>query len=207
MWQTHVGGSGISVMFNDTLYVGTVSQKLWALDPETGAARWVTKDPPRGWIGDIVADNDVVYIIGRQGAYAFDVNSGKTLWQQTQTADVAPAFAVHGNGVYVVGFHKGLCALDRTTGNVRWEHPEINRAGSLSKIGFHQGVLYVRHGRHLCGINPENGTIETRMPLFDGEGGTYCVHEGVVYSTLTNQVRATPLPARQYEGKPARTGR
>jgi outer membrane protein assembly factor BamB len=119
---------------NGSLFVGSDSGQLLALDASTGETRWEFMTQ-----GDIRArptvDGDRVYVHSDDGhLYALEVSGGKELWR----AETAPtkrikhgeensrynyfssAAAVSENGIYVGGFDGCVVALDVASGDERW---------------------------------------------------------------------------------------
>jgi eukaryotic-like serine/threonine-protein kinase len=153
----------------DLLFIGSCSGNFYALDKNTGQARWVYNIRQDGdqtsFHDDPLIAGDSVIIgtdAGSQGhLYAFDRSTGKVRWKYlVRTADAEDYGVVSdsvsdGNSVYAVAKGDDLVCLDLATGQVRW----------------HFASNFDRHDNAW-----ENS------PALDGKMIIFAGHDGVVYA-------------------------
>ena len=146
-----------------------------ALELDTGDTIWLS-DPNAFNIGPfgVAVDDDRVYALdGSVGVQALDRETGEQLWATDVTAtdttgiDIQPVIAgdlvivssvpVSISGIYTGGDRGVVTALDRETGEVRWEfdtvegddlwgNPEVNSGGGAwypPAVDLERGLVYV----------------------------------------------------------------
>src|SRR5688572_18292622 len=132
-----------------TVYIGSGDSHVYALDLETGRARWRFKT------GDVVhaspaVSHGVVYIGSwDRNMYAVDAESGRELWRFQTGNDtviynqigIASSAAV-ANGAGYFGARDGhFYAVDARTGRMLWKHD--NRMGwTIASPAVRDGVVY-----------------------------------------------------------------
>ncbi len=134
-------GAGYGYLATDgtTLYAATDSAYVYAIDPQTGRARWttsVTSPPSTRAFNPVVADG--VVFVGLTtygfpdtgGLAALDAATGDVRWFQPfkperpdMPAGCTGLAVTFGDLVIASGLDGGIRALDRTTGAVRWTQP------------------------------------------------------------------------------------
>jgi outer membrane protein assembly factor BamB len=115
--------------------------RLYALDAETGAQRWASPD-----IGTFEVNNPsvlgptVVSTIEQQNVSAYDVESGRQLWERTDLAGGFSSPVIAADVVYVSVLDKDLATLDLATGQTLATYELGRFAGAPAVVG---GVLYI----------------------------------------------------------------
>lgn len=160
-WRTELHGAGslttTPIVRDGTVYTGTGSGQVFAVDLDTGRQLWVSDatGPNIGPYGVAVDDTRVYTLNGSKGVVALDRRTGKRIWA-TQVAatpttgvDIQPIVVdglvivstvpVSLQGIYTPGDRGVVYALDAATGTVRWSfdtvqgdlwgHPEVNSGG------------------------------------------------------------------------------
>lgn len=153
-----------------TVYVGSGSGVVRALDARTGEVQWSVE-----LSGEVPPDPTVVdgtvYVGSYTFVYALDAATGEQRWSR-QTRDVhhARIFAsptVYDGTVYVGNGDGGLYAIDAATGEEEWVFEEPRRILSTATVvddtlyfGGEDGKVYA--------LDPEDGTVvwsyETEEP-------------------------------------------
>lgn len=146
-----------------TVYVGSRSGIVRALDARTGEVQWSVELPGRVPGAPTVADG-TVYVGSRNTfVYALDAATGEKRWEY-QTRDVRDAqiFAsptVYEGTVYVGNGDGGLYAIDAATGEEEWVFEEPRRILSTATVvddtlyfGGEDGKVYA--------LDPEDGAVQ-----------------------------------------------
>lgn len=135
--------STVPLVVDGTVYVQGSSGQVAALDEPSGDTVWLSE--PTGFnIGPfgVAVDDDHVYALdGSVGVLALDRDTGERQWATDVTAtdttgiDIQPVIAgelvlvssvpVSISGIYTGGDRGVVTALDRTTGDVRWEFDTV----------------------------------------------------------------------------------
>ena len=167
--------STVPIVVDGVVYVQGGSGQVAALDLDTGETIWLS-DPKAfniGPFGVAVDDTRVYALDGSSGVQALDRETGKQIWATDVTAtdttgiDIQPVIAgelvivssvpVSTSGIYTGGDRGVVSALDRATGDVRWEfdtvagddlwgNPEVNSGGGAwypPAIDLERGLTYV----------------------------------------------------------------
>ena len=167
--------STVPIVVDGTVYVQGGSGAVAALDLQTGDRRWLSEatGPNIGPYGVAVDDDQVYALDGSVGVLALDRATGAQVWATDVTAtdstgiDIQPVIAgdlvlvssvpVSLNGIYAGGDRGVISALDRHTGEVRWEfdtvegddlwgNPEVNSGGGAwypPAVDVERGLVYV----------------------------------------------------------------
>ena len=153
----------------NTVYIGSGDSHVYALDLETGRARW------RFRTGDVVhaspaVSQGVVYIGSwDRNMYALDAESGRELWRFQTGNDtviynqvgIASSAAV-ANGAVYFGCRDGhFYAVDARTGRMLWKHD--NRMGwTIASPAVRDGVVYfpTSDGTRFKALEAATGTVK-----------------------------------------------
>lgn len=134
---------------NNTVYIGSGDQHVYALDAATGALKWSFAT------GDVVhaspaVANGVVYIGSwDRNLYALDASTGRERWRHTTGNDtviynqigIASSAAVAGDVILVGGRDGKFHAVDARTGAGKWIHD--NRGGwTIASPAVKDGIVY-----------------------------------------------------------------
>ena len=163
------------IVVDGVVYVQGGTGQVAALELDTGDTIWLS-DPNAfniGPFGVAVDDTRVYALDGSVGVQALDRETGEQLWATDVTAtdttgiDIQPVIAgdlvivssvpVSISGIYTGGDRGVVTALDRETGEVRWEfdtvegddlwgNPEVNSGGGAwypPAVDLERGLVYV----------------------------------------------------------------
>ncbi len=153
---------------DNTVYIGSGDQHVYALDAATGALRWQFK------AGDVIhaspaVANGVVYIGSwDRNLYALDAATGRERWRYTTGDDtvsynqvgIASSAAVAGGLVFVGGRDGHFHAVDAGTGAPRWTHD--NHGGwTIGSPAVRDGVVYfaTSDGRRFKALDAATGAV------------------------------------------------
>lgn len=115
--------SSVSIA-NETLYAADFS-RLYALDLKTGQERWRFDHGQLALYFAPILVEDEVAIAGYDTIYLLDRNTGKVVWSKRfDDTQVIPAGASE-DAIYVKSTNR-FWALDRISGNVRWNYAATN---------------------------------------------------------------------------------
>ncbi len=128
--QTNLLGIGSPAIHNDKLIVGFSTGDVMAFNALTGTPLWtqnVLSARTYNKILDLahilaspVIENDTVYIIGNSRKIAaFDINTGREVFDNTLSGHATPA--VSGNTLFVLVDKNNLVAMNKYNGKVAWE--------------------------------------------------------------------------------------
>lgn len=146
-WSAPLGSGAPPVIADGVLYLS--SGKLYALDANTGSARWASQG-----IGDDLSSPAVaagaVYVSalkdGDAWLYALDAGSGTARWSQNLGRSANPLSpTISGGAVYVTG--DKLYAFDATTGTPLWSAVPGNEEYFYDSPAVAGGVAYVGGGK------------------------------------------------------------
>ncbi|GAB4468992.1 MAG: hypothetical protein Kow00124_03810 [Anaerolineae bacterium] len=105
--------------------VASYDGKVYALDPNTGAARWSVESTSNRFIGSAALSADRVYIAGTNGTlYALDRDTGSEDWRFTAERDFWSTPLIVEDRLYITSLDRHLYALDLATGDLLWKFPE-----------------------------------------------------------------------------------
>ena len=151
---------------NNTVYIGSGDQHVYALDAATGVLRW------RFAAGDVIhaspaVANGLVYIGSwDRNLYALDATTGRERWRYPTGNDttiynqigIASSAAVAGGLVFVGGRDGRFHAVDATTGAPKWTHD--NHGGwTIGSPAVRDGVVYfaTSDGRRFKALDAQTG--------------------------------------------------
>lgn len=92
---------------------------LYAIDADTGEARWTGRLPSYPLVEPPAVDDDTVYVGTSQSTFAVDADDGEILWEIDQECRIKPAI-VDGT---VYARDDDLVALNPESGDVEWRYP------------------------------------------------------------------------------------
>lgn len=153
-WTTNVGANlymTSPLIAQGKIFVASVDENLkgeaavFALDAADGRLVW--RYPVRNSIKNSIAlDGGRVFAQDAEGyVYALDVATGALCWEKKLAVNGLPALIdglTASNGTVYAGTGKGLCALDGTTGQVKWQNTSWNQGeGTTSTLSLGDGML------------------------------------------------------------------
>lgn len=176
------GGRAVegAALWKDSVFVGTNSGDLYALDRASGTVRWTVSVPVRdpsttpgpnnsnSFRGGVAVNEGVVYGGSANGRlYAFDASNGDELWAFDTGAFPRSAPTLVDNTVYLTDRDK-LVAVNATTGSERWRIREAPGHARTSPA-VADGTLYTVLGPalesvSLVAIDIATRSVEWRVP-------------------------------------------
>jgi polyvinyl alcohol dehydrogenase (cytochrome) len=201
-WSVDAGGAvnGTPVIVGGTVYIGSYTGTLLALDLATGRTIWTyatgaavlepNLNVDLGILGSAAVAGDTVYVgDATASVHALDAASGTLRWKSKtddQTAACIWSSPIVANGtVYVgvasiakeTGFRGNVVALDAATGTQNWKSysvPEASDGGgvfAVPVIDTERGLLYVGT-QNAYSANPAPYGNPTSVLALDLETGT-----------------------------------
>ncbi|HLO32829.1 MAG TPA: PQQ-binding-like beta-propeller repeat protein, partial [Anaerolineales bacterium] len=124
-WSTRLGNGHVSVIpqLDSNILRIYYGGKLIELDPKTGKMLTTIPKDNITWVsGDVVLQSSTT-----KQVVALDRRSNKSLWTNDRLfyIDEGKQPLDIGDGKLIVGFVRGICALDLRTGKYNWCRPEI----------------------------------------------------------------------------------
>ena len=160
------------------VYIGSLDNKLYALDGKTGVKKWEFEIQKRPFSSPVVGFNNTVYAASveadvKNGVFcALDGKTGGKKWEHkakknvtTYAPTIVPAIGSD-NVVYLgisldtLGDEGKLIALDGKTGTVKWEF-DLNCLPSPPVIGADKNIYFGTWGADAKGMN--KGSIEFQI--------------------------------------------
>ncbi len=152
-----------SIGIDDSVYIGGLyDPNLYALDPDTGALRWICTFESKGWAfaSPIVAANGTIYqtLIYDPNLYAIDQNNGAIIWS-VNLADPCSSFfdpnysenygnasgwsepALGPDGTIYVSFDDPYLRAVDPDGNIKWI-THLGTIGGFTLTVGNNGLIY-----------------------------------------------------------------
>ncbi|MBI4186395.1 MAG: PQQ-binding-like beta-propeller repeat protein [Chloroflexi bacterium] len=175
----------------DLVYVTTYSGKVYAINAETGALRWVypREGALRPLVGALTASQDRVYF-GTSGGevYALNAATGDRVWVAPVEGRVWSTPAVYGDTLYVGSFDKKLYALSAADGKKKWEF-DTDGAIASSPLVYGDTVYVGSFDRHLYAIDASGGGLKWKFPAGNWFWATPVAYGDAIYAgNLDNKV-------------------
>lgn len=142
------------------IYISSRSARMFALEPETGELLWTYSHTNGSWVeSSAVFANGMVYVGSSDAGklLAHDASTGKVIWSfdtmgwswgmPTVTEETVYIGGIKAP-LYYEGMRSGLYAVDRVTGEERWQFRPEDTAGFIeggvySRAVVVDGVVYV----------------------------------------------------------------
>ena len=176
---------GLVIVASEVTTGGFLSQResiVWALDVETGAARW-SFDGARGMYVEGGALGNGVFVIGNGdgNVYALDVDSGVVQWIFETEHRVWATPLVVEDTVYIGAMDRNLYALDLHIGEVNWEFRARGAFGGTPVLM--DGTLYIgAFDNTFYAIDSETGSEQWRFEGQDWFWGGAATHDDTVFA-------------------------
>ncbi|MFE0464671.1 PQQ-binding-like beta-propeller repeat protein [Kitasatospora sp. NPDC058965] len=138
-WVRDIGDglAGPPALAGSTIYVGSTSDIVYALDPVGGGKKWETQlayDGQSAWV--TVADGTVFAESGQRTVVALNADTGNRIWSKPGTN-----FTVADHTVYASDIDGPVTAYDAATGTEKWRRTATD--GSTSEPTVADGTVYV----------------------------------------------------------------
>lgn len=163
-WSLATGGTvrqSAAIGPDGTVYIGSGSKVLFALNPADGSTKWSHTFPAQIWSSPAIASDGTLFFGCYDGnLYAINSANGSVKWSAPMDGLVAyeaPTIGSDGT-VYCASEAATLCAFDPGTGSVKWRH-DIGSTMQDSVSISETGTLYVGGGS-LDALDPSTGSVE-----------------------------------------------
>ena len=183
-------GTSSPVIAQDTVVAGFDSGRLVAVSLDRGQLLWESQVATQAGrtelerLADIDADpivvDGVVYAIAFQGRLAaFDLRTGRLLWQRDMSSHAGV-----GAGrrlLYVTDDESHVWALDRDTGASLWRQGKLERRRVTRPVEFAGYVVVADFEGHVHWLNIEDGSFAARVRAGGGVTAFPVATEAAVY--------------------------
>ncbi|MCW4028044.1 MAG: PQQ-binding-like beta-propeller repeat protein [Candidatus Bathyarchaeota archaeon] len=213
LWSSDVNGRVADSAFSDSavyFYSSTLGQTydaptvtyLNALNTQNGGALWKL---PIGYssTGTPIVDGDVVYAVGREGAYkktdawrfewgnssiyALDASSGSPIWTYSANVDFTPLTLR--DGIVYFSENGTFKALNAVDGTQLWSiNTNTNASSTLV-----DGVFYYCSNNRLYALDAANGNSLGNVSV-DSDMTFKTVTQGVAFFKANNTIHALSVP-------------
>ena len=202
-WEFFLDGSifGNAVIDSggDTLFIGSTTGFLYALNADSGSPLWRFPADDVGAIqggiwGTPAIDQDTLYVPGMDKyLYAVDIATGTLKWKFETAGQIAGTPLVEGNSIYFGSFDHNLYSVDRRNGEEKWRFTSDNWFWTWpALIG---DTLYAGGLDHsLYALDPNTGQLEWRFQSTGPIRTTVTpIEDGLVFGTEDRMVYAVGL--------------
>jgi eukaryotic-like serine/threonine-protein kinase len=172
------------VYANGTLYIGTSSGKLLALDPDSGDERWSFAAESGPILAVAVSQGLIYFGAGDTGFYAVEAETGTLSWAFEADSSVwSGSPLIMAERVYFGSDRGTVYCLDLETHNVIWTFRAAS--GVLSQMAGDEQRVYVPTQAYLYALDATTGTEVWRAATQD-KWNEPAVSKGVVYAGRGN---------------------
>ena len=156
---------GTPAVAEGLVYVGGYNGKVYAINSESGALRWVypREDNLEPIVGALVVSQGRLYFGCSDGkVYTLDAATGDRVGELFQTEDkIWSTPVIEGGTLYVGSFDDRLYALDIQSGNEKWRFETEGAVGSVPLV--HGNTVYVgSFDAHVYAVNATDGSLKWR---------------------------------------------
>jgi outer membrane protein assembly factor BamB len=203
-WSTNLGDGHVSVIpqLDSNVLRIYYGEKLIEIDPETGKILTAIPKDATAW----VSGNIILQASPTNRLTALDKQSGELLWTNDRLfyIDEGQEPINIGNNILIVGFIRGICALNLRSGEYSWCHPEIYI--SDVSIDYQSQLGYaVREDLVLLTIDLQTGNVlgETsflsNQPIDEQNGSMSSItfSDGVVVVSFSDSGQTFGLSLKQ----------
>jgi outer membrane protein assembly factor BamB len=182
-FESEAGLASSPVIDEDTIYVGSFDNKLYAVRIGDSEPLWEFPGGRWFWAGPLISDG-VVYAGSLDGRlYAISAETGEELWAPFETKDqsgkLAPIVSspvLIGNLLVVANEAGNVYVINRETGSgERIENPDNDNEPTISaqiraSLCVHDGSVYIRgEDDQLYVMDIEKGEVSPPIPLTEKE--------------------------------------
>jgi hypothetical protein len=173
-------------VLDNTLYVGSLDAKVYALNATTGAFKWsvptgaiyVASSP--AIVGGVVYVGAFNTTAGASKVLALNASTGATIWASTAGGAVSSSPAVANGVVYIGSMDGKLYALNASTGARLWSYTTGSSVQSSPALA--NGVVYVASmDGKLYALNASSGARLWSRALNGSVTSSPAVANGAVY--------------------------
>jgi outer membrane protein assembly factor BamB len=190
VWKTSLGNEilGAPLLVGNTVYMVTLSGRLFALDRSTGIERWHTDSMERQVGFTVRRQSTPIYYDGKiifgtsQGTLISYYEGGSISWvrmlgdPQAQVMDVDSRPLLVGGKLYAASADGSLNCLDPNSGDIIW----ATEAGGPNDVIFHDGLLFASGKGKIYAVEPDSGTVVWEQDLETAEISSPASGEGFI---------------------------
>ena len=169
------------VIKNGVIYI-IMNYKLYAIDPQTGIAKWVYPllYGYTSYSTPLVADG-LVYVTSLDLLYAIDITNGESRWTLPFTGGLNGASSpIINNDILYINAKGYLYSIDVKTGTVIWKS-SFYVSDSYQTPFYKDGFLYTSFGDAIYSIDSKTASIKWSLKLKGGIAASPTVSNGMVY--------------------------
>lgn len=187
VWTTRAGSrlSGLMGVRDNTLYVGGMDRKVYAVDLASGEVRWSARLSGM-LVGGVLLSGDTIYVASSRPdgqVQALRRADGKKIWRVSPGPIAAPLAMV--GGVLVAETQRGeVLALDPATGKVRWRR-RVGVARAPAAAAGDGGIL-VSTTDSLLRLGISDGNVTHRTPSPGSIVAPWLAHNGALLAGTTD---------------------
>jgi outer membrane protein assembly factor BamB len=196
VWTSRAGRrlTGLVGIQDNTLYVGGMDRKVYAVNLTSGEVRWSTRLSGMV-IGGVLLSGDTVFVASSrpQGQVnALHRTDGKKIWRVSTGAIAAPLAMVR--GVLVAETQRGeVLGLDPGTGEVQWRRRVGVARGPAAAAG--DGGILVSTTDSLFRLGIEDGKVTHRVASPGTVVAPWLPHNGALLAGTTDSQVVSIHPA------------
>jgi outer membrane protein assembly factor BamB len=191
-WRFDTGGPVFSSpsVLSGTVFVGSQSGAVFAVDRETGERQWrfetggaVNSSPlvapvAEGSGVNTTATESVFAGCNDHHLYAIDARSGDELWRFETEGQIQGSPVIDDGTVFVTSHHDGIYAIDAATGTERWfQENDSVLFSSPTAVGE---TVFVR-GDNLKALDSQGGWVRWQTEIGSGTYSSPTVADETVY--------------------------
>ena len=181
-------------MHDNTLYVGGMDRKVYAVDLAGGEVRWSTRLSGMV-VGGVLLSGDTIFVASSRPdgqVYALHRTDGKKIWR-VSTGPIAAPLAIVG-AVLVAETQRGeVLALDPATGKVRWRRRVGVARAPAAPAG--DGGILVSTTDSLFRLGVPDGKVTHRVASRGSVVASWLPHNGGLFAGTTDSQVVSIRPA------------
>ena len=152
---------------DEQVVFGTWANRLYSLDPRTGALQWVwqCKKPSRMYspaaVWPVKSEGKIFIAVPDRSMYAIDAATGEEVIEQPQSAREAIGLSRDGKTVYTKSMWHKLFAFNASDASLKWsaETGAGYEIGPTPIVETSRGVLYPTDKGNLLSFSSEDGSL------------------------------------------------
>ena len=152
---------------DEQVVFGTWANRLYSLDPRTGALQWAwqCKKPSRMYspaaVWPVKSEGKIFIAVPDRSMYAIDAATGEEVIEQPQSAREAIGLSRDGKTVYTKSMWHKLFAFNASDASIKWsaETGAGYEIGPTPIVETSRGVLYPTDKGNLLSFSSEDGSL------------------------------------------------
>ncbi len=184
MWENKTATSGKVIppplQVGDTVFIGTNSNFIIALDSITGRKLWEVEVEEPIW-GQPVHRGEVIYITSVDGnIFALDIDNGDKLWQKKVDFAIAGGIAMNDELFYIADFSGSVHAFLLSSGAEEWVI-QADAATWATPVYADGTVYFTDINGNIYAVDAQNGERLWQQSIEYPLQSSPLIHDGVVY--------------------------